>query len=141
MTPTGTPYIHAADLTGAWVKLTLRRELSDHPVATHVIASLHTTTGSDPVDTAIAEHLRFDRDQKKQIARFELSGGPSLSLRPIVPIPETDDAPSLDDAESIATFEIELQIIDSKTEQEYDTVILEITGHHGTKTIREIAGI
>lgn len=141
MTPTGTPYIYAAQLTGAWIKLTIRREFSDSPSVSHVRASLYTDTGSDPEDTAIAELLQFDRGQKKQITRFELSANPSPNLRPIVPIPETDDAPPLDDKKFPATFEIELETIDAWNNQEYDTVSLEITDRDGTNVISTITGI
>lgn len=138
MTPTDTPYIHAARFTGAWLKVTVRREGFDYPVTAHVQAVLHTGATSDPVDTAIADHVQFDTGEKKQNVRFKISSEPSLSLTPVVPVPETDDSPELDSAAIPETFEIELQTINSRTNQEYDTVRLEISRSDETHTVDSI---
>lgn len=135
LTDTGTPHVRSARFNGAWLILNVRRELFSFPRTVHVIASVKADSESD---SAIHELVSFETNQKKQLVRFELSATDGIKIEPIFPVPETNSGPPIDETEFPSEIQVEISIIDTDDEKEYDKVTLDVEKTEGTLNITDI---
>ena len=135
LTDTGTPHVRSARFNGAWLILNVRRELFSFPRTVHVVASVETDSESD---SAIHELVSFETDQKKRLVRFELSATDGIKIEPIVPVPETNSGPPIDETKFPTAIQVEISIINIDDEKEFDAVTIDIEKTDGTLSIIDI---
>jgi hypothetical protein len=109
-------------MSDAWLLLNIRREAATFPRTIHVAVHVD----NQPSVTAIHEHVQFDTEQKRRVVRFRISNDGELSIMPISPVPSTDTGPQWKGTELSEPIPLRVNLLDVKTDKEYDSVQVKI---------------
>ncbi|MFB6197922.1 MAG: hypothetical protein ABEI52_06595, partial [Halobacteriaceae archaeon] len=87
--------------------------------------------------TAIHELVGFETRQKKRTVRFAIAAEEEIGIQPVQPVPSTNSGPPLAGNQLPSAVQVEIRLIDTNDEQEYDEVTLDLKaaddGYHVTE--------